>query len=207
MKQTINHLSISRWTKATFVGWFLSIIAIIALSALFDGIGIENLQFYLGIGMALGTGYMQWRVLRRTHGMGSNWMWYSVIGMGAPFLLFDLLKIFAGLQLGSNYIIYSVCLASVLTGLLQFLVLKHYSSKAALWIIASIIGWIAATGTVLLMDYTRAHIHNNWVGFAVNLSLIFAGGLVLGIVTGFFLQTILRKHTKPAMLASEHQFY
>lgn len=190
MKQDKNQFSSSRWTKATFAGWCLSIIAILVLSGLFDGIGIENLQFYLGIGMALGTGYMQWRVLRRTHGISSKWIWYSVIGMGAPFLLFDLLKLFAGLQLGANYIKYSLCIASVLSGILQFLVLRKHANKAGLWVVASILGWVAATGTVLIIDYTRG-IANNLAAFFINLSLILTGGLVLGLITGWFLVYIL----------------
>ncbi|RYD57456.1 MAG: hypothetical protein EOP56_09115 [Sphingobacteriales bacterium] len=190
MKQQTTDVTLGRWTWATFTGWFLSIVAIIALSAAFDGIGIENLQFYLGVGMALGTSYMQWRVLHNAFGTGTTWIWNAVIGMGAPFLAFDLLKIFADVQLGANYIIYSVCIASVLAGLLQFLVLKKYAAKAGLWIIASILGWIAATSTVLVMDHTKGLIHNNWVGFIVNLSLIFAGGIVLGIITGLFMRKI-----------------
>lgn len=198
MKQETTNISIGKWIKVTFAGWFLSIIAILALSALFDGIGIENLQCYLGIGMGLGIGYMQWRMLRRQPGISSKWLWYSVIGIGAPFLLFDLLKIFAGVQLGSNYILYSVCVSSILVGALQLLILKQYSTKAWLWIIACMMGWILSTGTVLLIDHTK-FIQNNLVAFVVNLLLMLAGGPVLGVITGWFLKQM---ELKPKPIAA-----
>lgn len=184
-------LSKGKWIKATAIGWLSGIILVLLLAMAFEGMGIHNMQFFMGIGMGAGVGFMQWRALRKIIAVNKDWILAAVIGMSVPFLLFDLLKIFAGFTLGPNYILYSVCLAALLTGVLQFFILKRFTGEAILWIIANIIGWIAATLTFLSINYTQQVFSNNMVIFFVNIAVMLAGGFVFGFITWMFLKKIL----------------
>ena len=187
-----NNLSIGRWTKFTFLGWFVGIFLLIGLSALLDSIGIEKFQFYVGVGLGAGVGFFQWRVLKKSMGTNPQWFWSSVLGMGIPFLIFDLVSQFSGHSLGDYNLPLSTCSGAILISLLQFRILKKYSQQANRWFFGSMAGWILAAATVLSIDYIKMIIHNNWVGFFINLTLILGGGVVLGFVTGKFLITILK---------------
>ena len=84
-------------------------------------------------------------------------------------------------------------LGGLTTGLLQFRILRASSLRARLWIIASFAGWIFAALSVSSMDYIRFMELNNWIGFAINITLILGGGVVLGVITGLFLRNILER--------------
>jgi hypothetical protein len=45
----------------------------------------------LGIGMGIGLGFMQWLILRKWIADALNWIWFLVLGLTIPFLLFELL--------------------------------------------------------------------------------------------------------------------
>lgn len=180
-----------KWIQACSFGWFISILVILALSSLFDAAGIENLQFYLGIGMGAGVGFMQWRRLKAVAGIDNRWVWFSVIGLGTPFLVFDIVKRAMMMLEGPYYIIASVLLAGLLVGILQYTLLRHISRKAAIWIPASFAGWLLAVLTVLSLDYTSMISHNKLAQFFMNLALILAGGFVLGIATNGSMRKIM----------------
>lgn len=184
--------SVVKWTKATFFGWFLGIILILVLSSSFDAVGIEGFQFFLGLGVGTGVGFMQGRVLRTMGFVNKHWLLTSIVGMGLPFIIFDLLNIYGGLSLDSYYIPVCVAAGSVMVSVLQFIYLKRFSPKAARWIFSCTVGWILAGVMVFAINYTWG-IKQPMVGFFVNLSLILGGGVVLGLTTGPFLRVILRQ--------------
>ncbi len=193
MKQVPKIFSTSAWIKATFFGWFLGIILILVLSSSFDGIGIEGFQFFLGIGIGAGVGFMQGRLLRTSGFVNAPWLWTSVAGMGLPFIISDLLIIYGGLSLGSYYIPVCIASGSVIVSVLQYVYLKRFSPKAVRWILGCSLGWILAGVTVFAIDYTRHITDHVMVGFFLNLSLILGGGIVLGLITSPFLKMILRQ--------------
>lgn len=193
MTQFSKDLSSSKWIKATFFGWFLGIILILVLSSLFDAIGIEGFQFFLGIGIGAGVGFMQGRLLRTTTFVNKPWLWASIIGMGLPFMISDLLILYGDLSLGSYYIPICIASGSVLVSVLQFLYLKKCSPKAMLWILGCSLGWMLAGITVFAIDYTNHIADQVMVQFFLNLFLILGSGVVLGLVTGPFLKAILRQ--------------
>ncbi len=184
-------LSKGKWIKAIAIGWLSGIILVLLLAMLFEGTGIHNMQFFMGTGMGAGVGFMQWRALRKIIAINKNWILAAIAGMSIPFLFFDLLQIFAGIKLGPNYILYSVCIAALLTGILQSFTLKKFTPAANLWIVANIIGWIAATLTFLSINYTKQVFSNNMVIFFVNIAVMLAGGFVFGFITWMFLKKIL----------------
>lgn len=184
-------LSNTKWIKATAIGWLSGIILVLLLAMVFEGMGIHSMQFFMGIGMGAGVGFMQWHVLRKILAINKNWILAAVTGMSVPFLLFDLLQIFAGVKLGPDYILYSVSIAALLTGILQSLILKKFTPAANLWVAANIMGWIAATLTFLSINYTKQVFSNNLVIFFVNIAVMLAGGFVFGFITWMFLKKIL----------------
>ncbi|MBK9401171.1 MAG: hypothetical protein IPN36_10010 [Bacteroidetes bacterium] len=178
-------LTIQGWIKATFLGWLLGVVLILVLSSLLDSAGIEHMQFYLGVGMGTGVGFTQWLFLKKSLKMDVRWFLYSILGMGLPFIIVDLLpegmiahKIATGISMGA-----------LTTGVMQHLLLKIQTRQAILWIPYSFIGWTMGVLTVFIIDYTMALkpiLSNNLLLALINLLLILGGGLVLGFITGFF---------------------
>ncbi len=183
----MNSISLKKWTLSTFLGWLLSVVFILILSGIFDGLGIEGYQFYLGISVGMGVGLTQWLRLKKYSSIGIKWVWYTALGAGLPFLIFDLLKIYGHINFGDRYLLYSVSVAGLSVGITQYLLLKPYSSKAINWIPLSLIGWVCAALTVLALDYTKLISSSPMIGLVLNLSLILGGGAVLGLITGSFI--------------------
>ncbi len=177
-------LTTTRWIKACILGWLTGILLILTLSGIFDSIGLEGFQFYIGLGMGGGVGFFQWRVLAKSRKVKVKWVWYSLLGLGTPFLLNDLFGQFYEKPFGNYYLLVSIVLGSVLISLLQFKVLQDSVWNPKRWILISMTGWLAASVMVMAVDYTKYVSSNNWVLFAFNLILILSGGLVLGLVTG-----------------------
>ena len=187
-------LPLKHWMLATFFGWLLGIFLLIGLSGLLDSVGIDNMQFYIGLGMGAGVGFAQWRVLRVAIGMDKIWFLSSAIGIGLPFFAFDLIRLFTGHALGSWYIPVSILLASTLCGLVQQGVLLRMGFRARTWVFICISGWVLAALTVLSMDYLKHICDNRWIMFSVNLFLILFGGVVLGWITGLVLTRIINSY-------------
>ncbi len=132
--------TVARWTKATFWGWLIGVVFILMLSSFLGSIGIEDMQFYLGVGMGAGVGLAQWWMLRKYVPITQNWIWLSVIGMSAPFAIIDLIpSVESPLKLAL-----SVALGALTVGALQYLLLKKHLTKASLWFWACFIGWTLA---------------------------------------------------------------
>lgn len=176
-------LKLKSWVGATFAGWFIGAGLIILFSGLLDGLGIEGYQFYLGLGMGLGVGFMQGLILRRTNIGLLGWTMSTGLGLGIPFLLMDILKSQLGFEGGTWFIIISILVSSLISSSWQYRLLQGYPA-AWRWIPANTVAWLLAVTLVFSMDYTKDYITNNLVGFIVNLSLILGGGVVLGLVSG-----------------------
>lgn len=187
---TEKKFSVKRWTLTTFGGWFLGVILIMMLSGFLDSIGIEGMQFYLGLGMGAGVGFFQWLLLRKFLAVNALWILFSACGLGIPFIILDLMP--------TGTVPYklplSIFFGALTVGLLQFLLLKKLSPKAYLWILSSFIGWILAVATVFTVNYTmmiKVSGYVNLVMALINLLLILAGGIVLGVITGISLKKII----------------
>ncbi len=178
-------ITLGRWTKATFWGWLLGVALILVLSSLLDSTGIEHLQFHLGVGMGAGVGFAQWLLLKRA-GMRKNWIWFSILGMGIPFIILDLMPA----ELVPHKIAAGIVSGALATGLLQYLLLKKQFRNAQLWIYGCFTGWTLAVATVFAIDYTKYLTSSNLVLFFLNLFLMLAGGIVLGVISGFALKRI-----------------
>jgi len=182
-------ITTKKWIKATFWGWLLGVVLLIFLSSILDALGIEHMQFYIGISMGAGVGFAQWRLLKKYMAMSAQWCYFAMLGMGLPFLLFDFL-----LNYSSAFKLpLSVAIGGLLVGILQFRFLKGSIANAAVWIYASVIGWTLAALTTLLINYTmqfKVTGYLNLVLALLNLGLILAGGLVLGWSTAWVIKRI-----------------
>lgn len=182
--------SLTQWTISTFLGWLLGVVFILGLSSLLDALGIENMQFYLGIGMGAGVGLIQWLRLKKFLPISLNWMWFSALGMGVIFIIFDLIA----KETFSHKVALSVILGAAAAGFLQAQLLKAHSLKSYTWVLYNCLGWSLGVGTVFLVDYTmklQSAGHNLFLAL-LNLVLILAGGVVLGIVSGLGLRQIIK---------------
>jgi hypothetical protein len=175
--------TVRQWISASFLGWLAGIFLLVFTSGVFDAIGVEGFQFYLGLSMGVSVGVLQWRLLSRTSGIGSEWFIASAVGIAVPFLLFDLLKKNGLMVAGPASLQYSVALGGFAAAFWQALVLKRAGFLASRWVLVGWSGWVLGTATVLAIDYTKYISSNNLVLFALNLILMIAGGAVFGVAT------------------------
>ncbi len=161
------------------MGWFLGAVFNVFLSRLLDSIGIENMQFFLGIGMGAGVSFMQWLVLRKQITLSANWIYSAIIGMGFCFIVFDLIPS----SMLAHKLPFSMLSGSLFTGVLQSRCLGPDMRKNS-WVMLSVLAWCLSTLTAFAVDYTQYLHAPIWIRFILNLSLILSGGLVMGLVTG-----------------------
>lgn len=181
-----------RWLFATSWGWLLGFAFIMIGGIAADLLmGAERAQFFLGLGMGAGIGYAQVRVTARFLGITNLWGWASVVGMGAPFVVSDIVR---GVWPGLSYL-YSLWLSAacggLLVGLLQRPMLRPHTPRANWWVPASMAGWMLAAATPLLYS-TLPGVAPGAGTALINVVAIPLGGVILGVVTGGTLVWILR---------------
>jgi hypothetical protein len=188
--KTVKPFTTGKWIKATFWGWLLGIILLIMLSSILDGMGIENMQFYIGIGMGAGVGLTQWLLLKRYRAINASWIWASLLGMGMPFVILD----FIMPHTVKYKLPLSVALGGLLVGVFQYLVLKKQFQRSSVWILTSLAGWTIAAVIVLAIDLTmkiKVAGSLTLVLALVNLLIMLLGGVALGLITGGTMKKIL----------------
>ena len=178
-----------RWIWITFLGWFVGFAAIVVLSLAWDVVGGGSAQSMIGIGMGLGVGYTQALEMRPWVKSIGHWILASAVGMGAPFVLYDMVH-----AAGSEFpysLPFAVAIGGLLVGLLQTYVLAPLSSRAVSWIPASLAGWTLAAATTIVGD-ALPRLVQGIGGALLYIALILFGGAVLGVVTGGALVWIRR---------------
>jgi hypothetical protein len=185
----------AEWVRVTWVGWVIGIPFIIALALVGEAFGIGGVQALVGAGMGAGIGLMQARAIRGLLDKSAPWFWSCVVGLGAPFLAWDIAKA-AGWEF--PYSLYlSVTLGGLLAGVWQAFLLRPRFRNTGWWVAASVLGWSLAAGTAALSDtlMRSRSIRGLW-GALAYLAIVAGGGLILGLVTGAGLVRLLRH--KPA---------
>lgn len=175
-----------RWIFTTSIGWIAGIFMTLIFASLFESVGIHHMQFFMGLGMGLPIGFMQWRTAKKHLSLGTSWIWLTTSALTLPFLTFDILKKFTTLNFGDRYILYCIAIACILVGLVQYILLRNRTTNSALWIVANVIGWSLAGLAVKAIDHTGMVSHNNLVLFVLNLLLMLIGGFLLGMALQFF---------------------
>jgi hypothetical protein len=176
-----------RWVLATVGGWLLGIVAIVLLAGLGDLVDLGD-QFSVGIGMGSGVGYTQWRVARKWFGATTQWVWASVVGMGTPFLLSDVIGASGS---GIRFWMYlQVALGGVIVGCWQRKALQPHTARASWWVPTCIAGWL--TGAVVVNLLVGGGHPRSSLEVWRNLGGIALGGVTLGVITGGALTYLLR---------------
>jgi len=176
---------LGRWVLTTFLGWYLGFILLVALVVPGDLLG-GGAQSPVGIGMGAGVGFLQGRFLRAWLGSPLRWTAASTIGLGAPFLLRDVVT-----ALGAE-VPYSLPAYILLGGLLlaipQRRVLQAVAGSSGGWVPAVVAGWGLPAGFLALADSGALP---DVASAACSLVGMFFGGLLLGALTGPVLVRIL----------------
>jgi len=130
------------WVRACFFGWLIGLAIVILLSLvgnLLTGGFEADVQFMVGLGMGAGVGYMQARALARWLNRPNQWTAASTVGMGALFVVRDLVVV-SGHALPYSLPLY-VLVGGAIAGFWQGRLLRRASAHAGLWPIAAVIGW------------------------------------------------------------------
>jgi hypothetical protein len=195
MSQELSHTDrrlFPRWLRATFLGWLLGFLLILAGSVIGDLVELGGGQFIVGIGMGAGVGYTQGRTLGQLGVAGKQWMWASAVGLGIPFIISDIIYAFwRAFSFSLAVLLANVVLAGLLVGLLQYRLLSSKSDKAIWWIPTCIAGWTLVAAGIGVVIGASAAIPGRWLEALVNITIILSGGVVLGAVTGGSLVWIL----------------
>ena len=181
-----------RWVRATWLGWILGIPCVVALAVAVEALGIQSAQAPVGFGMGAAVGLLQRRALRSLLPQPGRWVWASVLGVGAPFLVSDLSGV---VWIPIGYTLGVAALAGgLLAGVLQARLLRERLGGGWAWVGASGLGWWLATGAAGISDALfQRRLLVGWSGMVTYLGLVAGGGLVLGLVTGLCLGWMARR--------------
>lgn len=173
---------LDRWVRASWAGWILGIPLIALLALAGEAVGIGGSQVLVGAGMGLGIGIMQSRVLRDLIPGRRRWIWSCVVGLAIPFLITDLAKL---VRIDLPYSLpVSVATAGLIAGVWQSIILRARFPKTGRWVVASLVGWTLAAGSVAAADgLFRSRTVGGVPGLIAYLFILTAGGLILGLVT------------------------
>lgn len=183
--------SLFRWVFDSFWGWLLGIILILVLSSFFDSIGIEHLQFYVGVGVITGISLAQFRHMRHYFQLTISWMIWSIVSFSIPFIVIDGIKYSDLYPFSQNSLVYSVIIGTLSLSMTQYYGIKKSKSKPLTWFILSMAGWSCAGIATFALEYTPLIIENNLIVFIVNVLLILSGGVFIGIFTGMAAKKLL----------------
>ncbi|MDH3207967.1 MAG: hypothetical protein OEO79_15280 [Gemmatimonadota bacterium] len=173
-----------RWAGANTLGWLLGFVLVVVLAEAWEFIG-GGAQFMVGVGMGAGVGVVQSRVIAPWVTSARQWLLASTIGMGTPFLLWDV-----GTALGMSWpLSLWACVLSgaVLVGVLQQRLFRPSRPRVRWWVAACAVGWAVPEGLIVLDDLGL--LPGGWQ-FLTIAGVVF-GGVLLGAVTGAALPWML----------------
>ena len=180
------------WIVANSAGWILGIFVVVTLADLMESTHVGS-AVYAGAGMGWSVGFAQWLAARKWFGATSGWVFASTIGMAAPFLLADLVRIG---DLNSLWLPTLAAIGGLLSGLMQRNSLRSRSPKADRWVVVSGVAWMCSA---FLIELVAVPGHPQTALDSVrNIGSFAFGGVVLGAITGFPLASLLRVQKTPA---------
>ena len=194
MSTGANNVPLKTWISGTFLGWLAGIALSIALSQALDILGIESIQFHLGLAMGLGVGFAQWLMLKNTLEVSAVWIVSSALSFTLPMLVLDLIP----LELSDTKLIIGVVTGAAILAYWQYRnELQAHHMMRHKWVIGTLLGWVLATAPIYLINITmqlKGDGYTNLLLALLNLLLILSGGLILGLCTGYALaQKSIRK--------------
>jgi hypothetical protein len=190
VKWTLHH------TWAIFSSYVISMIVLLIIHGSFgftmndDGTYLSNTLMHLGSGfvLALGTGILQKELLKKYFHVSFIWVLSLIIGFVLAELIAGLvlwkLEIYRGLinifNNTNHFPEASIfALAGLISGILQFRLLRAYYKKRFYWIVSSTLGW----GLLILSTY-------------LGLFAFLLGAILYGAITGIVFYRIMESKTQ-----------
>ncbi len=171
---------LGRWVLGTFAGWTAGFFLAILFIVVVDSLGILQVQSPLAIGMGVGVGLAQARLLAPLVGRRSTWVLSTALGLAAPFLVGDLTQLLDR-PVPFNLAAY-VVIGGIVAGVMQWRLLRRVSPHAGWWLAATPIGWLMASSTVLIADGRLPRIPGI-AGALMFIAVVLSGGVLLGLCT------------------------
>jgi hypothetical protein len=193
------------------IEWVLATTAALVVTHLFiEILGAALLGYFLflilpltgGAIVGLLVGFSQWLVLRRRTGDRGQWIAYTILGIGAAWLLtmvFAAIAFVAPSGLSGMKAFLSFALASPVIGAVQTTVLRRWTSHTWMWVVASTAGWSALAAIEMFrsevlpgVDHLIGMLVSSIAGYQVtsNVGATLLGGFCTGAVTGIALAAI-----------------
>jgi len=172
-------LTAAAWLRMTTIGWFLGFLIMLVLIVVAEAFSAQG-QAVVGLGIGGGVGYWQSRALRGWLAQPRRWVVASVVGMGVPFVAWDVAAVLGLDTLFSHWLPVCVATGGLFVALWQWRLLRPRATRAAWWVPACWIGWTLPALAVALNDWSA--IPGPW-GELVALLGMFFGGAMLGAVT------------------------
>jgi hypothetical protein len=188
--ESVKTLSVKTWTVYTSIGWLIGVALVLLIGIPLDSLKIVG-QAMVGIGMGAGIGLMQWLVLRKHIKINSNWFWFSLLGLGIPYILFDIFSEFTGLKT-EYYLPIATALGGLFSGYLLYrFILSKIAGNAKNWILYSFMGWLLAHLVTVLLFITNNSIPR-YIAIPLAFVYVLIGGPILGMITGRSIVSILK---------------
>jgi len=169
---------IAHWVRVTFGGYLLGFVLTMLGLIAGDLLGLPTVfQSVIGLGMGVGVGFAQRRLVKQVVGSAKHWILTSAVGLWAGFFVFDVVEAVWGELSNRQSLQFDVVLAGLFVGLLQWRILSSYLDRAGWWVLASTVGWGLAGRTANVT-------FSGELDAILNLGMILMGGVILGIVTG-----------------------
>jgi hypothetical protein len=172
-----------RWVLGTFAGWTAGFLLAILFIIVVDSLGILQTQSPLALGMGVGVGMAQARLLASVVRRRAAWIAATALGLAAPFLVADVASAL-GRDVPYHLAAY-VAIGGLVVAVAQWALLSRFSDDAALWLVASPVGWMLASATVIASDGWIRRIPGipGIVTALIYVAIILGGGLLLGLCT------------------------
>jgi len=185
---------VHRWTWVTFSGWCLGVALIFVFLGLSGLVGLGNSQFPVGLGMGVGVGFLQRRVVAERVGKGTGWLGSTALGMTAPFVARDVARLL-GFTL-PDPLAGSIVVGSLLIALLQWRLLRLDARRGLLWVVATVAGWALGGSTVVLNERVIPKTPGI-LGALIYIAVVLTGGILLGATTGLVVPRVLASTPPP----------
>ncbi len=169
----------STWILRTFFGWTAGFVLAIACIVAVDSLGASGMQSPLPLGMGLGVGMLQARLVAPMIGRRREWVLATTIGLTMSFLIADVARLL-GDALPYSLAAY-VALGGVLAAALQERLLRRAAvAGTRWWLIVTPIGWLLAGSTVWVAEWLPKNV-TGLIGAGRYVAVVLSGGVVLGV--------------------------
>jgi hypothetical protein len=172
-------IAASTWILRTFLGWTAGFVLAIACIIAVDSLGVSGMQSPLPLGMGLGVGMLQARLVAPMIGRRREWVLATTIGLTLPFLIADVGRLLGGA------LPYSLAAYVALGGVLAAALQERLLCRAAVagtwwWLIVTPIGWLLAGSTVWVAEWLPKNV-TGLIGAGRYVAVVLSGGVVLGV--------------------------